>query len=332
MNSKLRRETLNPNDTEVSRISPDKIDKNPENPRLVFNQTELDALLESIGEVGIQVPLTVFRSSKNSGRYVILDGERRWRCAQKLNLSDIPALIRSEPSALENILIMFNIHNVRENWALLPTALKLRQIRDIIEKDQPGKIPSDGEISTMTGVRPAQVKRAFELLELPQSDLDRLMSELEKPRRDQKISEDFYIEALRATKTIERHKPEVFKEFGRNNIVQALVKKYDDKVIKNLVELRDISRIARADVNLNADSEVVEKTLRNLISTPSEKISDSYEKAAASLYYKRDITRKLKDILQEVDGIGDSINKEDEIYGILVSLKGKIDKLLAENI
>src|SRR5262245_9884101 len=95
-------------DIPVGRILP-----NPENPRVNFRQGELEELQESIRQYGIQVPIAVF---KRGGNYVLIDGERRWRCASKLNLRTIPALIQREPGALENLLLMFNIHALREQW------------------------------------------------------------------------------------------------------------------------------------------------------------------------------------------------------------------------
>ena len=67
-------------------LSPRKIKENPENPRIVFRQEEMEALLLSINQYGIQVPLTVF---KEGSTYRLIDGERRWRCALKLNMPEV---------------------------------------------------------------------------------------------------------------------------------------------------------------------------------------------------------------------------------------------------
>ena len=93
-------------------ISPDDIRANEDNPRMIFRENEMAELLDSIAEVGIQVPATVYEDHG----YVILDGERRWRCAKKLNLRTIPCIVHPKPSPLENLLMMFNIHNVRVDW------------------------------------------------------------------------------------------------------------------------------------------------------------------------------------------------------------------------
>jgi ParB family chromosome partitioning protein len=80
--------------SELVEIPPDLIDPNPENPRLVFRESDMNLLLTSIREVGIKVPLAVFHKGR---RYVLIDGERRWKTAKKLNLKAVPALVQPEP-------------------------------------------------------------------------------------------------------------------------------------------------------------------------------------------------------------------------------------------
>jgi ParB family chromosome partitioning protein len=95
----------------VKDISPDEISRNPDNPRLFFRAEEMDTLMASIRRYGIQVPISVYEDKKG---FVLIDGERRWRCAKKLNLQRIPALVQQKPSPLKNLLLMFNIHALRE--------------------------------------------------------------------------------------------------------------------------------------------------------------------------------------------------------------------------
>ena len=58
----------------LAQLSPRKIDRNPENPRLIFRQEEMESLMVSIDTYGIQVPLTVYQEGK---AYRLIDGERR---------------------------------------------------------------------------------------------------------------------------------------------------------------------------------------------------------------------------------------------------------------
>ncbi len=127
--------------TPLQEINPDSIRQNPDNPRLIFQEEEMNELLESIREVGIKVPVSVY---SDGHKFTLLDGERRWRCAKKLNLKVVPAIVQPKPTRLENLLMMFNIHNVRVDWDLMPMALKLGEVREMLEKegkDKGGQYP-----------------------------------------------------------------------------------------------------------------------------------------------------------------------------------------------
>ena len=56
----------------LQQIPPENIDRNPENPRLIFRQEEMDSLMVSIDTHGVQVPLTVYREAEG---YRLIDGE-----------------------------------------------------------------------------------------------------------------------------------------------------------------------------------------------------------------------------------------------------------------
>ena len=118
----------------VALLDPRNIAPNPENPRLIFREDELQGLQASIALQGILVPLSVFQSGR---RFVILDGERRWRCAIKLGLDRVPAIVQPKPDRLQNIMMMFAIHNARRDWDPLPTALKLRDLESEFTKRPP---------------------------------------------------------------------------------------------------------------------------------------------------------------------------------------------------
>src|SRR5216683_1790442 len=169
-------------------ISPDDIRKNRDNPRLVFREDQMNELLESIKEVGIKVPVSLYEDGKH---YVLIDGERRWRCAKKLNLQTMPAIVQPKPTKLENLLMMFNIHNVRVDWDPMPMALKLRDVADLLEK---AKQPTNARaLSAVTGVPLPSVRRALDLLDLPEKYQRMLLREAEKPRHEQRIKADLFI-------------------------------------------------------------------------------------------------------------------------------------------
>ncbi len=195
----------------LAQVPPDKVKPNPENPRLIFREEQMNELLESIREVGIRVPVSVYA---DGSKFTLLDGERRWRCAKKLNLSAMPAIVLPKPSRLENLLMMFNIHNVRVDWDVMPMALKLGDIREMLAKD--GRATNPKALAAVTGVRLATVRRALELLDLPKKYQTMLLKEAEKPRDQQRIKVDLFIEIYKSLHAVERHLPEIMARIGRS--------------------------------------------------------------------------------------------------------------------
>ncbi|OYW83031.1 MAG: chromosome partitioning protein ParB, partial [Asticcacaulis sp. 32-58-5] len=66
--------------------------RNPDQPRKVFSDVELDSLAASIREKGVLQPILVRPIA--GGEFQIIAGERRWRAAQKAGLRNVPVLVR----------------------------------------------------------------------------------------------------------------------------------------------------------------------------------------------------------------------------------------------
>src|SRR5215471_11637133 len=75
----------------VQRVPLDRIRPSPFQPRKDFSAEALRELADSIKEQGIVQPLIV-RDSQ--GALELIAGERRWRAAQLLNLSEVPVIVR----------------------------------------------------------------------------------------------------------------------------------------------------------------------------------------------------------------------------------------------
>ncbi len=83
------------------------LEPSPLQPRRIFNEEDLDSLIESVRQRGILQPILVRPSGKADGRYEIVAGERRWRAAQYAKLHEVPALIQdlSDVGVLEVALV-----------------------------------------------------------------------------------------------------------------------------------------------------------------------------------------------------------------------------------
>lgn len=297
----------------LEQVRVDLIDRNPENPRVIFRAGELDDLLESIRIHGVQVPISVY---KDRNRYVLIDGERRWRCSLKLNRPTIPALVQPKPDPLKNLLLMFNIHSLREQWDLLTIALKLPRIIELLKKEL-GHAPNEREIAEQTGLNRSIIRRCKLLLELPEEYRDMMLDELNKPKAQQKITEDFFVEMERALKTVERAMPSVLPE--KDAVRKVLLKKYQDGVITNRTHFRDIAKIARAE-KVGFPQEEATKQLNRLFQDNKYSIEDAFLNSVGEAYKERDVGTRVTSLLNLLEDL-----EPDDLDD---TLKGKLEALI----
>ena len=277
----------------LKNISVAKIDRNPENPRIIFHQAQLEELQESIHRHGVQVPISVYRES---GRFVLLDGERRWRCSLKLNHETIPALVQEKPDRLTNLLLMFNIHALREQWDLWTIAMKLPEVIEQLTRKMK-RVPLEREIVENTGLKHTVIRRCKLLLQLPARYRDMLLAELKKPKALQIFTEDFFIEMERALKTVKNSIPEVMED--KDSVRLILIEKFRNGTIKNRVDFRKIPKIAKAD-KVNVSRSKVRTALRRLFSRNNVSIQDVYLGTVADAYIEKSLIAQISTLLEQL--------------------------------
>jgi len=76
-------------------------------PRVVFDESELEQLAQSIRQAGVIQPVLVRTRDEQAGTYELVAGERRWRAARLAGLDGVPAIVvsLSEHEAAEWALI-----------------------------------------------------------------------------------------------------------------------------------------------------------------------------------------------------------------------------------
>jgi ParB family chromosome partitioning protein len=96
-------------------------------PRRHWNDEALDELAASIKAQGLIQPVVVRALGKDS--YELIAGERRWRAAQRAQLSELPALVKIVPEA--SVPAMALIENIqREDLSPLEEADALKRLID----------------------------------------------------------------------------------------------------------------------------------------------------------------------------------------------------------
>lgn len=279
-------------------LAPSEIRPNPENPRLVFRQDEMESLMLSINRHGIQVPITVYAESDH---YVLIDGERRWRCAVKLNLRSVPALVQKKPSELENLVLMYNIHSLREQWDYFTIASKLERVIELYATEH-GHDPSEITLSELTGLTRAAIRRCQLLIDLPERFKTLIMEELEKPKSQQQLTEDFFIEMERSLKTIVTRIPEYKPEI--ESIRDTLIQKFKEKTISAITDFRQLSKIATAVEGLGVAQKQAKAALDKVFDPENKaSIREVYADAVQFEYVERKAGRFAESLSSFIEDI-----------------------------
>ena len=139
-------------------IDPNLLKPNPKQPRVEFNQKQLDELCESIKENGILQPIII--EDAGDGYFYIIAGERRTRASKMAGLTKVPVQLRKfdEQQKLEMALIeniqRADLNPIEEAMAYY----NLIQMGDLNQE----------EVAKRVGKARATVANAIRLLKLPE--------------------------------------------------------------------------------------------------------------------------------------------------------------------
>ena len=138
----------------------DAIQPNPNQPRRIFSQPELEELAGSIRELGVLQPLTVRR---REGRWELVAGERRLRAARLAGLESVPCLsIQTDSQSSSLLALVENLQ--RRDLDFWEEALAIRRLIDTYHISQE-------EVARRIGKSQSAVANKLRLLKLPEEVL-----------------------------------------------------------------------------------------------------------------------------------------------------------------
>jgi ParB family chromosome partitioning protein len=147
----------------VIEIGVAEIQPNPDQPRLHFDEAEIEGLSESIKSVGLIQPIIV---RKDNDRYFIVAGERRFRAVKRAGLSKIRAIVVS--ASEEENFSMALIENVqRQNLDPIEEAKAYRVLINRFKLKQ-------SDVATRVGKGRESIANSLRLLNLPDEIQDAL--------------------------------------------------------------------------------------------------------------------------------------------------------------
>lgn len=131
---------------------------NPNQPRIHFNETELNELSESIREHGVLQPLLV---RKKGSKYEIIAGERRYQASKLADLTEVPVIIKDVDD--QEMLALALIENLqRSDLNPLEEAKGYRQLIDASGMTQDA-------LSKAVSKSRSAITNSLRLLDLPEA-------------------------------------------------------------------------------------------------------------------------------------------------------------------
>jgi ParB/RepB/Spo0J family partition protein len=290
---------------------------NPHNPRVLFDEAPLQTLEASIRKVGVLVPLTVYQAA-GSKSYTILDGQRRWICAQKIGLTEVPINQVTEPTLAQNIVTMFQIHKLRKDWELMPTALKLGVLMEQLEENR------DAALADLTGLDVAVVTRCKKLLSFEEDFQDRMLD----PDPQTRLNADLFIEMYpivmdRTVRSADW--------YNRGELIKVLMNKYLDHEsgFRSVTDFRKIKAYLTAARKTGNEAQLLTK-LRRFIGDPKMTINDLEVDEARIHTEAETLTRQISRLRLAITALDpDEFIAEEglwqELEALLSALKAKLE-------
>lgn len=144
------------------------IKTNPNQPRKIFKEKDLEELAESIKENGIIQPLIV--AEMDNGHYELVAGERRLRAAKKAGLEQVPVVVKRATEREK--MIMSIIENVqRSDLNCVEEALAYYQLMNEYKLTQE-------DVAKKLGKERSTVANFLRILNLPRPVIDLLQKEM----------------------------------------------------------------------------------------------------------------------------------------------------------
>ena len=203
----------------------DVIETDPNQPRKVFelrNGGDHTRLLKSIQHYGIEEPIKV--SEIEDGRYIIMDGHRRFHCARELKFEKVPCRIYPKMNDGEFEARRYEMQNNRRNWRPIEKANAINRIKTEYHKASPK------EIADLIGITQFNL---FHFTGLRDTRLEYIsLMEKHKLKEYQQVGFTRLIPKLRK-----------IKQFQVDDIIQILFQKINDNLLYRVSDFTALSKI-----------------------------------------------------------------------------------------
>lgn len=275
----------------------EEIERDRYQPRKDFGtEGDENRLLASIRTYGLEEPIKI--SEVGDGRYIIIDGHRRYICAQKLGMKTVPSRIYPKLSQGELETRRYEMQNNRRPWRPLERSESLERIKNCLGFLTNHELADYLHLSTTT---------VSMTLGLRKQKLD-FLSKMEK----YDLSEAYRFEFV-----IMHPKIRKIREFEVDDIIDILFEKIQHKVMFRAKDLRKLGKIfLRASAN--------EQELYDFL-TNKDMTIDELEQRTVQSGFSLNVEETIKEIATKLrDGVEFSSKEKDMLKRLSVLLKKAI--------
>jgi ParB/RepB/Spo0J family partition protein len=309
---------------DLKQIQIDQIIPNEDNPRgidIPTQDSKLPLLKDSIATFGVLVPIVV---TPKKGKYLLIDGERRFHASRAAGRKKIPAyVIEGEDGTSlsdEDVLYrMFQIHHLREQWGPIQQCHALEKTYQKVIKNSEIKRIEDPRAATkaaaialaeQTGIDERTAIDRVKFLRWPKSIKDKLYK---KPDSEGywyicEIEEKIILPSL-------VNYPEYFDKVPADEVREALFKKLGKSLIRS-TDVRKVAPYFRAEFKKGPEQRKVKSVLADLV----KRQDMSYEEAQAEL------EKEFPDLLQR------DPPSPRKVVSLLVNLEAELERFDVESI
>ena len=262
------------------------IDVNPDQPRKVFNEEEIQGLAESIKENGLINPITL---REKDGQYQIISGERRFRAFKFLNRDKVPALVLQniDDSKMLELTLVENIQRADLNAIEIARSYK-KLIYDLNIKQE--------ELANRVGKSRSTISNSMRILDLSENIQNLILeSKITEGHarailslEDENQREEFAKEIIENGYSV-RECEKIVKERKNNNSVQ------DNQEAENNNE--SIKKEKKKDPNIRQ----LENDLEKIFSTKVNVLDKNGKEGKIVIeYYSSDDLSRIMDMLEKI--------------------------------
>ena len=263
------------------------IDVNPDQPRKIFNEEEIQGLAESIRENGLINPITL---REKDGQYQIISGERRFRAFKFLNRDKVPALVLEniDDSKMLELTLVENIQRADLNAIEIARSYK-KLIYDLNIKQE--------ELANRVGKSRSTISNSMRILDLSENIQNLIL--------ESKITEGHARAILSLTDENER---EAFaKEIIENGYsvreCEKIVKerKNDNNQQENQENTENNQKDNKKEIKKDPNIRQLENDLEKIFSTKVNVIDKNGKEGKIVIeYYSSDDLSRIIDMLEKI--------------------------------